>query len=225
MKTTSFLVIISLVLANYANAQDNKPTQYLFGNNGKTSVTGFGAPIVQFWSKGGDFAVSSGGGGAVLINQTFFFGGYGMGMATVHNVENLKVFQTNGTAVSYPTLRTNFGHGGLWLGYINNRKAAVHWGVSAKIGGGAINLMDADYDMTDHKGIGIDGVFVFIPQVEMEMNINRWFKINIGAGYQLVSGVDKTYINASKEVVKYYNSSDYNSPQLSISFLFGGFGS
>jgi hypothetical protein len=84
--------------------------------------------------------------------------------------------------------------------------------------------MDADYDMTDHKGIGIDGVFVFIPQVEMEMNINRWFKINIGAGYQLVRGVDKTYINASKEVVKYYNSSDYNSPQLSISFLFGGFG-
>lgn len=75
------------MITNITMAQDDKPTQYLFGN-GKTTVNGFGAPIVQFWSKGGDFAVSSGGGGAVLINQTFFIGGYGMGMATEHNVEN-----------------------------------------------------------------------------------------------------------------------------------------
>ncbi len=216
-------VIAAIILSNLAMAQDDKPTQYLFGNNG-TSVTGFGAPIIQFWSKGGDLAVSSGGGGAVLINQTFFIGGYGMGLATEHDVENLKVMQSSGSSISYSKLRTNFGHGGLWLGYIHHRKDAIHWGVSAKIGGGAINLTDPEFDENMHKGIGLDGVFVFIPQIEMEMNINRWFKINIGAGYQMVSGVDKTYTNTNNQVVNYYNSSDYNSPQASISFLFGGFG-
>lgn len=218
------LVIAAVILSNLAMSQDDKPTQYLFGNNGKTSVTGFGAPIVQFWSKGGDLAVSSGGGGAVLINQTFFIGGYGMGMATEHNVENMKVLQSSGSSITYSKLRTNFGHGGLWLGYIHHRKDAIHWGVSAKIGGGAINLTDPEFDDSMRHGIGVDGVFVLIPQIEMEMNINRWFKINIGAGYQMVSGVDKTYTNTNNQVVKFYNSSDYNSPQASISFLFGGFG-
>jgi hypothetical protein len=147
-----------------------------------------------------------------------------MGMATEHDVENLKIMQTNGSSISYSKLRTNFGHGGLWLGYIHHRKDAIHWGISAKIGGGAINLMDPDFDDSMRHGIGIDGVFVFIPQLEVEMNIARWFKINIGAGYQMVSGVDKTYTNINNQVVNYYNSSDYNSPQASISFLFGGFG-
>lgn len=218
------VLMTAILLVNIVKGQEEKPTQYIFGNNGKTSVTGFGAPIVQFWSKGGEMAVSSGGGGAVLINQTFFFGGYGLGMATEHNVENLKVIQSGGNTVNYPTLRTNFGSGGFWLGYIHHRKEAIHWGISTKVGWGVISMMDADFETDMHNGIGVDGVFVFIPQIEMEMNINRWFKINIGAGYQMVNGVNKTYTNTNNQVVNYYNSSDYNSPQASISFLFGGFG-
>ena len=84
--------------------------------------------------------------------------------------------------------------------------------------------MDPDFDDSMRHGIGVDGVFVFTPQLEVEMNIARWFKINIGAGYQMVTGVDKTYTNINNQEVNYYNSSDYNSPQASISFLFGGFG-
>lgn len=223
MKKVLFLMA-AFLLVNLANAQDDKPTQYLFGNNTNLSISGFGAPFVQFWSKGGDLAVSIGGGGAVLINQTFFFGGYGMGMASQHNIENLKILQSNGSTVSYPTLRTNFGHGGFWLGYINHRKEAIHWGMSSKIGFGVINLMDADFETEFHNTIGLDAVFVFTPQIEMELNINPWFKINIGAGYQLVNGVSKTYTDTNNKTVNYYKSSDYNSPQASISFLFGAFG-
>ncbi len=224
MKKVLLIIAVVFLIQNGLNAQDDKPTQYLFGNHSNISVTGFGAPIVQFWSKGGDFAVSTGGGGAVLINQSFFIGGYGMGMASQFNVENLKVLLSNGTTINYPTLRTNFGHGGFWLGYINKRKEAIHWGISSKIGFGALSLMDNDYDMDTHGGYAVDGVFVFIPQLEMEMNINRWFKINIGAGYQLVNGINKTYVNTNNQIVSYYKSSDYNSPQASISLLFGGFG-
>lgn len=215
------VIVLSVILLK---AQDEKPTQYLFGNNGKTSITGFGAPIVEFSSKGGNFAVSTGGGGAVLINQTLFFGGYGMGITTEHNIDGLIIKQSNGEIINYPTMRTIFGHGGFWLGYIHNRKEALHWGVSTKIGWGAIELIDADFDTESHTKTGFDQVFVLTPQIEMEMNINSWFKVNIGAGYRFVSGVDKTYVNANGEVVNFYKSSDFNSPQASISFLFGGFG-
>jgi len=223
MKKT-FLTIIIALSVNLLIAQDEKPTQYIFGNSGKLSINGFGAPIVEFSSKAGNLVVSSGGGGAVLFNQTFFFGAYGMGIASHHDVKGLIVKQTNGVDITYPTMRTVFGHGGFWLGYIHHRKEAIHWGVSAKIGWGSIGLMDADFEEESHTKVGLDQVFVFTPQVEMEMNITRWFKINIGAGYRFVDGIDKTYRNGNGELVQFYKSSDYNSPQASISLLFGGFG-
>jgi hypothetical protein len=212
------------MIAISLNAQEEKPTHYIFGNNGKLSINGFGAPIVEFSSKGGNLAVFTGGGGAVLINQTFFMGAYGMGLATQHDVDGLKIKQSNGEIVNYPQMRTVFGHGGFWLGYIHHRKEALHWGVSTKIGWGSIGLVDADFDEESHTKVGLDQVFVLTPQLEMEMNIARWFKLNIGAGYRFVSGIDKTYTNSAGDVVSYYKSSDYNSPQLTVSFLFGGFG-
>jgi hypothetical protein len=219
-----FLTTVIAFSVFMLSAQNEKPTHYIFGNNGKISVNGFGAPIVEFSSKGESFSVSSGGGGAVLFNQTFYIGAYGMGLATEHDVEGLIVKQSNGEIIKYPTMRTVFGHGGFWLGYIHNRKDAIHWGASAKIGWGTIGLVDADFENDSHTKVGLDQVFVLTPQIEMEMNLTRWFKINIGAGYRYVSGVDKAYTNDNGEVLSFYKSSDFNSPQASISFLFGGFG-
>ena len=219
------LLTLTIVLnAILLHAQEEKPTKYLFGNNGKLSISGFGAPIIEFSSKSDNFAVSNGGAGAVLINQTFYFGGYGMGLSTQHEIDGLKIKQPNGEIISYPTMRNIFAHGGFWLGYIHHRKEAVHWGVSSKIGWGTIGLVDADFNEESHTKVGLDMVFVFTPQFEMEMNITQWFKVNIGAGYRFVSGVNKTYTNSNGEVVNFYKSSDFNSPQASIGFLFGCFG-
>lgn len=223
MKKNVLFLLLSLI-SIIAVSQNEKPAEYLFGNNGNIKINGFGAPIVEFSFHGNEFAVSSGGGGAVLINQTFFFGGYGMGLATEHKLDGLKIKQANGTTTIYPSMRKIFGHGGFWLGYIHNRKEAIHWGVSTKIGWGAIGLCDADLENCDKGEIGIDNVFVFTPQVEIEMNMTRWFKINVGAGYRYVSGVDKTYVDADGLTKKYYNSSDFNCPHLTIGLLFGGFG-
>jgi len=219
-----FFFILALFYSIAAISQNDKPTEYIFGNNGNVMINGFGAPLVEFSFHGNEFAVSSGGGGAVLINQTFFFGAYGMGLATEHKVDGLQIKQTNGTTINYPPMRKIFGHGGFWLGYIHNRKEAFHWGVSSKIGWGAIGLCDADLENCDKGQIGTDNVFVLCPQVEVEMNMTKWFKINIGAGYRYVSGVDKTYTDSNGINKKYYNSSDFNSPQLTIGLLFGGFG-
>jgi hypothetical protein len=218
------LILGLLFIGSFAICQNDKQTEYLFGNNGSVMINGFGAPFVEFSKHGDEFAVSSGGGGAVLINQTFFFGAYGMGLATEHTLSGLKIKQSNGLVTNYPTMRKIFGHGGFWLGYIHNRKEAIHWGLSTKIGWGSVGLCDADLENCDKGQIGIDNVFVFSPQVEMEMNMTRWFKINIGAGYRFVSGIDKTYVNADGITQKYYDSSDFNSPQLTIGLLFGGFG-
>ncbi|HBZ67193.1 MAG TPA: hypothetical protein DEO70_10160 [Bacteroidales bacterium] len=205
-------------------AQDTSKKEFLLSGDRPLSISGFGAPIVEFSSIEGDFAVSTGGGGAVLFNQNFFIGAYGMGSVSLNSGD--VILQVRGADLSietYSNLRRMFAHGGLWIGYVHNSNKAIHLAVSAKIGGGAAGYYDSYYREWHHN-LGWDAVFVFTPQVEVEFNMTRWFKINVGAGYRLVSGVNETYTDVRGNEQPFFSNSDFSSPQASISLLFGGFG-
>jgi hypothetical protein len=229
MKTIRFLLAVCLIYitGSVVLAQEETQPRYLLGNGtGKVYVSGFGAPIVGFSSMDGNFAVYTGGGGAVILNQTLYFGIYGMGLSTQHRYEDLTTDTGNGT-ITYNDLHTHFGHGGLWIGYLHNSHKAVHFGLSSKFGWGAASLAsqdyDSEYDYYYHQVI-TDQVFVVQPMFEAEFNLLKWFKINTGIGYQFVTGIDKTYKDLAGNSVKYFDSKDFNQPVLNISFLFGGFG-
>jgi hypothetical protein len=218
MKTIIPLIGLGLFLTSLTGfAQEEKETKYLLSGPNKPSISGFGGPIVEFSSIEDEFAVFVGGGGAVLIGQTFFFGGYGEGLTTGHYRYDLS------SVVNIQDPKVSMGHGGFWLGYINNSHKAVHLGGSLKIGWGEISLYDDyyNYDPTDY--IADDGIFVLIPQFEVEMNLTPWFKLNVAGGYRWVSGIDQKYLNGQGQWVDYYHSSDYSSPVGTISLLFGGF--
>jgi hypothetical protein len=210
------LFILLMIQMNHLLAQEEKPMQYLLSGQ-HLKISGFGAPIVEFSSINNEFAVSVGGGGAAIFNQTFFIGGYGEGLSTGHYLYNLA------SEVNIDQPRISFGHGGFWLGYLYKANKAVHGAFSLKLGWGQISLYDNTYtyDPMDYKAR--DGVFVVTPQLEMELNLTTWFKVNIGAGYRLVTGVDKTYLNDQGMRVKYYNTADFSSPVGSLTFMFGYF--
>jgi len=184
-------------------AQQSESTRFLI--NGRASITGFGGPLTEFSRVRNDWVVSAGGGGAVLINQTFFFGGYGIGMATDRRMD----------IPSETNLQLSLGHGGLWLGYLYRSSRLIHAGIDAKLGWGSITLSRHINNSTanETQNVNTNNVFVITPQIQAELNIIRWFKINVGAGYRLVTGVDKNY----------YSTSDFNSPSLTVGLLFGGF--
>ena len=223
-----FLVIIT---ANFSTtfAQDNYEPRYLLENKmGKVHVSGFGSYIIGFSDMGGEFAVYNGGGGAVLLNQTVYLGGYGMGLSTQHKHQAISILNNDGDVSNIDDLYTTFGHGGFWLGYIHQSQKPIHFGVSTKLGWGSADLhekraysenpdIDYNYFMSDH-------VFVMTPQLEVEMNLLRWFKMSASAGYQLVSGIDQTYINGAGQKTEFFSSSDFNSPMFNLTFSFGGFG-
>lgn len=209
----------------YLGAQDdNEPRYLLTGNDGNVHISGFGAPIIGFGSVEGNFAVYNGGGGAVLLNQTFYAGGYGMGLSTQHSIDILTLTNSQGKEVTYEDLHTHFGHGGFWFGYIHKPEKAVHFAASAKLGWGSISLTEQDFGEDVYDNVVLDNVFVVHPQAELELNLLKWFKMNIGAGYQFVAGVDKKYKDASGNRVNFFNASDFSKPQLTVSLLFGGFG-
>lgn len=210
-------VVILLLASVTLWGQENNSPEYLFNTN-RIKVSGFGGPFVSFAPFEGGFGIYSGGGGAVLLNQTLYLGGYGMGVATDHDRDDINIDKDYKVA---------FGHGGLWLGYINNYHKMVHWGVSTKIGAGNFKIIDRDYDSSDKdKEYANDHVFVCLPQAELEVNITKWFKINLAVGYHFMAGFneDEYYMTSKGKKRQNFEAKDYNGPIGTISFLFGGFG-
>jgi hypothetical protein len=218
---------LSLALANSAGAQD-KPVRYLFQSDDEIIVSGFGGPLVGFSTVLNEFAVTTAGGGAALFNQTFFIGGYGEGLATEHFLRELSIYNPlSETNHYYDKMQVTFGHGGLWLGYIHNHFRLVHFGASAKAGVGGIGLTYPGFGMDRRNMLDTDVVFVFTPQIEMEVNLFPWMKMNFGVGYRLVTRINNTYDfrQPNGEIVQcdYFESGDFNSPAFTIGILFGGF--
>ncbi len=126
----------------------------------------------------------------------------------------------------YYKMHTHFGHGGLWLGYIHNPHKALHWSISTKVGFGSISLSEDTFDHENWNDFEYDNVFVLNPQVEVEMNLTQWFKVNLGIGYQLVTGVNKEYeLQEGNEIVlkKFFDQKDFSKPIGHITFCFGWF--
>lgn len=219
MKPFTFILIAFFAISSL-NAQDQGEMRYLFGNK-DFQISGFGAPIIEFSSYDGNFAVYNGGGGAAIFDNKFFIGGYGMGMSTQPNFPN--AYSESGNLNS-DQLKVSFGHGGLWLGYNFLPTNPIHFVVSLKAGGGVASVIDTEFDFQDYEQY-IDYVGVIKPQVDVEMNLLRWFKIGFGAGYRYVAGVgNSTYFNEDGEEVRYFDKDEFNAPYASITFLFGGFG-
>jgi hypothetical protein len=211
---SALILILLASLTTMSYSQDTE-MKYLFGGKGKVKVSGFIAPIMEYSAMGDDFAFFMGGGGAILFNQAFFFGAYGEGLTTPYEKEIV----INPLYSWKTTQRIEWGHGGLWLGYIHHSQAPIHAGISTRIGWGAINLWEEDFK-DDFSSDWTDHVFVAIPQIEVEFNFFRWFKANVGVGYRFVTGIDKTYY-WSDELI--YDKMDFNKPQATMTLMFGFF--
>jgi hypothetical protein len=225
MKHIFTLLLFVFVYTN-TFAQDDE-TQYLFELH-DLSVSGFGGVLLEYTTIDGSFGLLTGGGGAVILNQTFYLGGFGCGLTTDHIWPDIypdEHSNTNPLPAKFSNMSLNLGYGGLWIGYINQSHKLVHWGINAKIGGGNVSLIDRDYYIDESDLVADDNIFVFIPTVEAEVNLAKWFKVSGGIGYRFVGSLDdKTYTNVSGNVVNYYENSDISSPTVFLSFLFGGFG-
>ncbi|MFO7863207.1 MAG: hypothetical protein R6U85_04340 [Salinivirgaceae bacterium] len=214
------LLGVALLLTMGLNAQQEE-MRYLFSDK-DYSISGFGAPIYEFSTYDGGFGMYMGGGGAVIFNNTFYVGGFGMGLATDHHFP--EIYSENGNLLE-SELTFDMGYGGLWIGYIFMPNNPVHFGISSKFGAGAITVYDSEFKYSEYEYHN-DFIGTISPQLEIEMNLTRWFKVNIGAGYRFVTGVsDAEYIADADGTRKtYFTDSDFSAPYGNISLMFGGFG-
>jgi hypothetical protein len=196
------LVIIGITIASAAFCQEEGDEYRTIFGNKNISVSGFGAFDMQFSYMGGGFAFGAGGSGGVLLGGQVFFGGFGLGC----NID--KTVEMNNLTIDH----VGIGYGGLMFGYIINHKNAIHPAVFLQTGWGGVNSYDNHNSMYDNYPY--DNVFVLNPSVEMEMNITRFFRMAVGANYQITTGVNE-YTTL--------NNSDFSGPGGKISFRFGWF--
>ena len=165
-------------------------------------ISGQGGPFMQFTAIDGEFAHMLGGGGAILVGD-FYFGAYGLGLTN-----NIPV-NRSALAGYQPGDRLTASHGGFWLGYSLFGDRAIHVAISSLIGWGELGVRGETYP----ENLWPDGIFVLCPTLELEMNLTQFFRLGVGASYNLYSFVD----------LPGYTSSDFSSPGGFLSFKFGWF--
>ncbi len=155
---------IGLALASPALAQEKTLLADGFESGG------FGGPVVKFSEVANEFAVFAGGRGGWIINHTLVIGGGGYGLANDINLDG----------IPFSGRDVDFGYGGLEVEYINRSDELFHFTIYLLVGGGGLTT-----NLTDGEA-----VFVLEPAANVELNITRYFRLNLGAGYRFVTGVD-----------------------------------
>lgn len=176
----------------------------LFGQHeslfGQARVVGaFAAPLVEI-SMNNQFGTSVGGGAALVINNVFI-GGYGMGSTNFEQLlENGDIDQID------------IGHGGFWLGFTLSPHSLLHLYGSGRIGWGAVNVrLDDPFLRYDD----LDKIFVATPEIGLEMNIASWLRAYGSIGYRYVDGVSES---------RGYTNDDFSGTVIGIGVRIGWFG-
>lgn len=221
--------VFIFILSASTKVYSQNDAQYLLDLK-KVKVSGFGNTNHVLSLVDGDLAYSSGGSGAFLFDYKFFVGIYTQNLKTTHSREDIysPAFNPNVNPTESPIFKKNklhFNHSGLWLGYIHKPNSLVHWGANMRFGVGNISLSDKGVNFDYQEDHHSDFIGTIIPEFDIELNIARWFKINMGIGYRFVLFTDKTvYRNAAGNDIRLYESSQFSSPTATIKLMFGSFG-
>ena len=154
--------------------------------SGNVAVRAFGEPVAKYAWINEQSSLLAGGRGGVILNRRFVIGGAGYGL--VNDVHG------SPTGIDGGPLRLQFGYGGGTLEYILMPDAAVHFSIAGLVGAGGTRWVERGHNGfdNDHHEVGrSDAFFVFEPGLGVELNLTHGVRVNVGATYRLLNGVDQ----------------------------------
>jgi hypothetical protein len=188
MKIRLSIILFMVVLNTTAQTKDNAKT--VFGNL-KPHMGYFINPSCQFGKFGGATAVIPGIGAGLIFNNNL----------SVNLLYKFTVTENTPAEVSDQL----YLHGqwfGLKAEYSIKPEGAVHLNFPLEIGAGEIELDLKDSYENDHVVIpSDDSWYAYLePGVAVEINLHKYVKLNLSAGYRFVS--DVTFRNISETDLK-----------------------
>ncbi|MEZ5084408.1 MAG: hypothetical protein R2750_13325 [Bacteroidales bacterium] len=205
------LVLIVFILSGGLLFGQEESTEFrtIFGNNLNIESGGYGAPEFKFGKVNDQFALLLGGKGGWVINHRFTIGGGGYGMTTNNTfnyIEDLQDIDGNPVPDSSRRLDLGMGYGGIFFEYVLNPKKAFHLTFPLFIGAGGAQLgvkseLDPSVpnyqDYTTYEYVESSGFFVLEPGMNIELNMSKFFRLNVGASYRYISATDLQRLSGS----------------------------
>ncbi|MCD4736961.1 MAG: hypothetical protein K8R53_13030 [Bacteroidales bacterium] len=184
---------LSLLVLTAFGQEEDEEFKTLFGNAGSSG--GYGAPELRLTTINNETSLMMGGRGGWIIGHSFVIGGGGCGLVTNNIFEYTERIEGMDSTRNY---NIDMGYGGLLLEYIAFPKSAVHIAVPVLIGAGGANLSYEIYNINDPQWndwnkweyVESSAFFFVEPGLEVEFNMTKFFRLNMGASYRFVEGTD-----------------------------------
>lgn len=175
-------------------AQETDSYKTVFSRPAK--IGGFGSITNQVSFPGNDKTrgfYSVGGEGAILFNQRFYVGIFGMTSLVPGNISKVERITENQQNTNIRLVQT----GGM-IGYKFFPNRAIHLNVSTKIG---CAMLIREYGFYDYNQNDVQGNLMVMPTVSVEVNLFPWMQAYVGGGYNWVADGGETFgLNPSKDL-------------------------
>ncbi len=213
--TMAMFALMAMTATTAMAQEEDQDINTIFGGK-KFSSSGYGGPSIKFSQVDNEFAMFVGGKGAWTINKQFSIGGAGYGLVTwpeftYQNGQNETI-----------DADFMFGYGGLYLEYIHDPWEVLHFSANTLIGFGGASVQDIDrmnMDDYDHDEIWA-AYFVLEPSIAVELNVAKFFRIQVEAGYRFV---DEIRSNSEFKSIDKAKDMELSGVSGGITFQFGSF--
>jgi len=223
MRRLLLITLIFSFVALFSHAQEeDEEFKTIFSS--EYSSGGYGAPELKLGNVNDNMSLLLGGRGGWIIGHRFVIGGAGYGLTTNNTFNYTEpLLNDNGSTIdSTRNLRLDMGYGGLLVEFIAMPKKAVHLSFPIIIGAGGTSVgaeIAQDPNQIDpvefntYDFVESSAFFVVEPGVYLEMNMTKFFRLNVGATYRFISGTNLVRVN----------NNDLSDLTFNLAFKFGSF--
>ncbi len=186
-KIITLLFLALIVQVSFAQEKDEKvkeedSMQTLFNKDNLKFTGGYLAPEVKVSNVHEDISLIIGGKMGFTFNDHFTIGIAGFGLTNNSN------FDINDNPLD--PARIGMGYGGLNLEYTFFSNKKIHFTIPVVLGAAGIYVYedDGDFFSDQFNEIENSAAFVVEPGVNIELNLFKFFRIDLGASYRLIEG-------------------------------------
>ncbi|MFC2096552.1 hypothetical protein ACFLQ3_02505 [Bacteroidota bacterium] len=200
MKKIFTLVLLALMV-QVSFAQEEKEEEKknkrddintIFNKENLKVTGGYIAPELKIGNVHEDMSMFLGGKIGMTFNDKFTLGlaGYGLVNNSNFNIPDINPFSSAVTPV-----RIGIGYGGLALEYTLFSNKKVHFSIPVVVGVGGVSIYEDEEEYYyDWNELENSAAFVVEPGVNVELNLFKFFRVDLGASYRLVSQTDLQYL-------------------------------
>ena len=194
-KIFTIVLLALLVQISFAQEEETKEKRgsdfnTIFNKDNLKVTGGYIAPELKIGNVHEDASLFVGGKIGMILNDKFSIGLAGYGLANNSN------FDINVGTPQQELVRIGMGYCGLSLEYTMFSDKKIHFTIPVVLGAAGIYIYedDGDFFNNDFNEIENSVAFVVEPGVNIELNLFKFFRVDLGASYRLVSQTDLVYL-------------------------------